>query len=250
MFTVALGGHRWLFSPCIRTQCDYARCMGFDCAVVRHAFEPSRAQASAWLKVPLLISALRNGYDAVGYFDADCEVRAHTPDFRAVFDGAHAEAGLAMAPGHSGRLNSGVIFARATGHAIGLLERIVENAERPVPTAERTTYENGHFIHYATGHPALLVIPHDRWNNNSRLNPSSYVQHYSGGAALREWYLKHRSPFVCRCKMHRAEHHVLRLLDARRSADAMTTEGLRERLGHLTRIVARQLPCFSAEPGK
>ena len=197
VFSIALNAYERWFRTCLESQRAYCQRHGFRYEVVSWAPRPLTARESAWLKVLLLHNALKDldgegGADGSGggwtaFIDADCLVRPHAPSFVTAMEAEAGEADICVANGFSGRLNSGVIFCRRTARARDFLGQMLEGADRPVPRADRTQYENGHFIHYAKDNPIIHTMG-ETWNNNSQIDESSYVQHYSGGD-LREWFI-------------------------------------------------------------
>jgi hypothetical protein len=114
------------------------------------------------------------------------------PDFIQHLDNLSQSHAIFMAPGFSGRINSGVIFVRNHPDGINFLSTILENADREISDpADAAPYENGHFIHWGKGNQSIYLLEHDLWNNNSHLDANCYIQHYSRGK-LRDDYLASR----------------------------------------------------------
>ncbi len=194
VFTIAVGSHRKLFKSCVKTQQAYARRHGHDFLIVDETPRELLPDEASWLKIGMIRAALLHGYEWVAFIDADCDVRPHTPCFAAEFAKFGNEKSLYLAPGISGRLNAGVIFARNAPGAISFFKTVDQHADMQVAEADRTCYENGHVIHFTRGNPHVQVVEHRLWNNNSQMDDSSYIQHYSGGP-LRLWYMEHRAPW-------------------------------------------------------
>jgi hypothetical protein len=191
VFSIALGGYDRPFADCLESQAAYCRRWGYQYTVVREAPRTLRPIEAAWLKIALLRAALGHGYRWVAFLDADCEVREHAPAFVDFLSALAPTKTIFLAPGFKGRINSGVIFLRNAPSSKELLDTVIANADYPVPKEYRTAFENGHMIHFGSNHPAVHMLEHRLWNNNSEMDPSSYIQHYSG-FTLRSSYLESR----------------------------------------------------------
>ncbi|MCM8569190.1 hypothetical protein NE848_07360 [Gramella jeungdoensis] len=188
VFSIALGGYASLFRDCIESQKKY--CSRFDFGYINLKKSPyvlAPAEA-AWLKVFLLREALSCDYDYIAFVDADCEIRKHAPSFVEVLRKKPSKH-IFMCHGFSGRINSGVIFLKNTPQAHTYLETVLDNRHKKVPEEDKALYENGHMIHYGKNNADVEILDFKKWNNNHYLDPTSYIQHYSGGI-LREKYLK------------------------------------------------------------
>lgn len=182
-FTVALNGYEKKFESCILSQFRYSMRYGYKYYCITSMPWLMTPRQSAWSKVAIIRKMMQKNVDQVAFIDADCEVRPHAPKFEDLLNNAQ----MAMALGKSGRLNSGVMFINKSTDVIKYLDTIISNSDKPVPKEDRTAYENGHFIHYAKNVDFINKIDHLKWNNNSVLDPMSYVQHYSGGDLRRYW---------------------------------------------------------------
>lgn len=187
VFSIALEGYSKLFQSCIDSQKEYCSRYGFKYILVDQAPRNLQRAEAAWLKIFLLRSALKCDYNWIAFIDADCEIRKHAPTFIQEFD-KYKDKSIFLAPGFSGRINSGVIFLKNTEEAIGYLEKVIKNGDQEVPYEDKALYENGHMIHYGKNHPYVQLIEAVKWNNNFNLDQNSYIQHYSGGI-LRKQYL-------------------------------------------------------------
>lgn len=194
VFSIAVGSYKSLFESCIRTHRAYSARWGYEYLLVEHLPRAVLATEASWLKIGLIRAALENGYPWVGFIDADCDVRRHAPSFVERFAAIGSAKSVFLAPGISGRLNAGVIFARNSPEAIAFFREVegLSDCEVPAP-GDRAPYENGHVIHCAKNNPSVGVLIHKEWNNNSVMDRRSYIQHYSGGP-LRQWYLDNRTP--------------------------------------------------------
>lgn len=183
-FTIALNGYGEHFRDCIRTHERYCLRYGYTYWRITDVPWAMSAKQCAWLKVEVMRGLLSAGAAHVGFLDADCELRPHTPPFENEYKD---ETKLLIACGKSGRVNSGLLFARPGEDLCDFLELLIEKADFEVPKEDATTYENGHFIHYGRGVDFIGILEHKKWNNNSVLDYNSYVQHYSRGN-LRRWW--------------------------------------------------------------
>lgn len=182
-FTIGLNGFDEKFAECISSQQRYCLRYGYKHWCISDVPWELTAKQCAWLKVEILCSLLRAGARRVAFIDADCEIRPHAPDFLSIL----ADGGMFMAPGKSGRVNSGVIFASNDIEVVTFLEHLLENADIDVPKESQTAYENGHFIHYGRNMEFIGLLDHKKWNNNTCIDRASYIQHYSGGDLRRYW---------------------------------------------------------------
>jgi hypothetical protein len=138
---------------------------------------------SAWLKIPLILSAIKSGYDWIFFVDADCEIRPHTPAIKTI---AVAEQSLYMGLGFSGNVNSGVIIVKNTEDARLFFEQVLKASTIVVP--ETDLGENGHIIHFAKQYSSILKIIPSQWNNNADTQLNDYIRHYSAGGPMRSLF--------------------------------------------------------------
>lgn len=198
VFTIAVNGYDSLFRSCIETHREYCSAHHFDYFSLTQTPEPVTPAESAWLKIVIALEAISAGYRWVGFLDADCDVRSHAPHFAEMFADQFPEKQVFVAPGFSGRINSGVFFVRVAPESSRLFEEILRAADTVVPAEDSAPYENGHVIHYCKNNEITGLLAHDGWNNNSNLNPNSYIQHYTG--PLRQWFMRNRAPLRFRIR--------------------------------------------------
>jgi len=178
LYTVALNGYGTSYKAAIRSHEAYAKRIGADYVCVTKPFVTDPAIA-AWLKVPLLAAGLDSGRDWVGYIDADCVVRTKAPDFRT--DLPDGSSDLYLAEGRSGRVNSGVIFARNSQSSRGYIATVLDSMTRPISSEDRAglKYENGNFIFVDR-----TVAKADRmpltWNNTFEPELDDHIRHFTG----------------------------------------------------------------------
>lgn len=180
VFCVALNGYKQIYQQCIDSHKRYAKQHGYQYLLVDHP--NGSITASVWLKIPLLIQALDNGYDWVAFIDADCYVNPNTPAIQSL---EKKDKSLYMARGFSGNINSGVIFAKQCIRVRNLLQKIYDNCNHQFP--ETDWGENGHVIHYAQGWTGLSILD-QRWNNNTDPDLDDYIRHFSAGGPMRCLY--------------------------------------------------------------
>ena len=170
VFTIALGGYERLFRSCIDAHMSYCRRCSYEYVLVNQTPRPLHLDEAAWLKMPLIKSALVRGYMWVAFIDADCDVRPSAPCLSDNLGSLHKSKSVFVAPGFSGRINSGVILVRNSTAALDLLNKVIDNADNKVPAEDRAPYENGHMIYFGKTHPAVCMLEHHLWNNNSVLD--------------------------------------------------------------------------------
>lgn len=193
VFSIALEGYERLFKSCIKTHMEYCRVQQYEYVLINHAPRRLDPAEAAWLKVPLMKAALEGGYEWVAFIDADCDIRTHMPCFTKYLSQVGEGKSIFMAPGFSGRINSGVIFVKRGSSSLAFFDTVIAHANDKVPRQDKAPYENGHMIHFGKNNPVIHMLDHKLWNNNSELDDESYIQHYSGGK-LRSWYMNNRAP--------------------------------------------------------
>jgi hypothetical protein len=193
LFSIATGGYERLFEHCILSHEAYCRRCDYAYIVVDRPPRRLRPAEAAWLKIPLIQSALAAGYQWVGFIDADCEIRSHAPCFSSHPDLSNGSKSVFLAPGRSGRLNSGLMLVRNSRASADFFQSVMSHAEQDVPDEDKAPYENGHVIFFGKNNPHIGLLRHDLWNNNSTLDDRSYIQHYSG-RVLRKWYVDNLAP--------------------------------------------------------
>lgn len=232
VFSIAINGYDLIYSYCIESHKAYAAKHGFEYLTIQGLVGVPAADA-AWLKLALIAEMLRAGYDWVLFLDADCEVRTACVDFRSVVEDGKD---LYFALGFSGRINSGVIFARRTEGVLRLIEHIIANGDSPVPKEDRAPYENGHVIHFAKSVPFVKIID-SQWNNNRGPRPNDYIRHYTG--PMRE--LAGRSKVRRKVLKLTAlwQNRFMQVLSRRSTLEAT----LRQRMGSLVRVIDAKYKC-------
>gem|GEM_PF-2793016 len=177
VFSVGLNGYHVGYRTCIETQREYARRIGADYYIATKPFVRYPALA-AWLKLTFMSANLIQGYEEVAYIDADCLVRPHAPDFSETMV---ATGSIFMAKGRSGRLNSGVIFARSSSESKLFLDRVLASATESIPLEARANlrFENGNIIYVDEKYGGVTEID-QVWNNSSIPEMDDYIRHFTG----------------------------------------------------------------------
>jgi hypothetical protein len=178
IFSIAFNGYEDVWARCIASHRDYASRIGADYAFIGSDQPVTLLMESTWLKIPLLLAALKSGRTPVLYLDADTMICPAAPDFR---DVATGEGDLFMAKGFSGRVNAGVIMVRHSPRLFALLSRILLNAGINLPDEDKIGWgDNGEIIHFTHRYPGLTVLPRE-WNNNTDPNLPDFIRHFSAG---------------------------------------------------------------------
>ncbi len=190
IFTVALNGYAYEFRDCLRSQREWARDRGYEYAAVTKPRRVEEVALCAWLKIPLTLEAMAAGYEHVMFIDSDARVDGRTPAIEDLGAGAHA---VRMALGRSERLNSGVIYARASDAARSFFGKVLASADEQLAPEDRAhlKYENGNIIHCARHDPTVGTLPL-RWNNTYDAGLDDYIRHYTG--PLRPEHRRSRDP--------------------------------------------------------
>lgn len=178
VFSVALNGYDKAFKRCLESHEAYAERIGADHFTALRPVVPDPAYA-AWMKLTLILSAFDHGYDHVAYIDADCEVRASTPSFVGMLD--RSERPILMANGRTGRINSGVIFARADHVAAVWLRSVVESVTENISDEDRANlrFENGNVIALERRLNGVGELP-PIWNNTFDPEMDDFIRHFTG----------------------------------------------------------------------
>lgn len=226
VFSIALNGYGFGYRSCLKSHREYAHRIGAEHVVVSkpNVDDPSY---SAWLKVSLLRTTLQDGYDWVAYIDADCMVSVTAPDFSEHFDGE--EGSVFMGKGWSGRINSGVIFARRNEESVRFFQEVIDSAENPVPDEDRKDlkFENGNIIYIARVRGGVTIMGQE-WNNISDPALPDNIRHYTG--KMRDLYT--------RSLTDRILFKISRMVFARiKAAPVSRSVGFVEKLEDLTQTV-------------
>ncbi len=226
MFSMAFNGYDLLYNRCIRSQRAYADRHGYLYRFVNRPRWTSLTRECAWLKIALVIRALRRGYDWVFFIDADAEVKPDAPPIQQL---AEPGKSVYLVPGWSGRVNSGVLIVRNAPEALAMFQTILDNAENPVPDEDSISWgENGHVIHYSKNQPFVKLCDR-KWNNNSDPAMPDYVRHYSNGP-MRDTYTQSRlwrSLFTVEKTLARGQGRIVRKVQQQLGQSRPFLENLR-----------------------
>lgn len=192
VFSIALIGYDQIFRYCIDSHRAYCQQHDYDYVLIdKFPGVPDKEEAT-WLKIILIIEALKAGYDWVFFIDADCEVRLHTPAIAAI---KRSGKSIYLAPGHSGFINAGILITESAPESMNFFKNVLDSAGQDLPELsipELSTLawsENPNIVHFAKNNDAVCLLEHRYWNNNTDLDPESYVIHYSSGT-FRAFYLE------------------------------------------------------------
>lgn len=181
VFSVALNGYQWRYRALLKSHQAYAERWGFRHIAVTQPSCSKLGMEVAWLKVALINTALRAGYDWVLFLDADTQVQPHAPN---MLNAQQAGKDIYAARGFSGRFNSGVLMVRNSMHSAAFFHRLQTIACLPLPEEDRVGWgENGYFIHLAkqSEHREHIAELELAWNNNQLAYQADYIRHYSRG---------------------------------------------------------------------
>jgi hypothetical protein len=166
MFTVATNGYDSIFQDCLDSHRNYADNMNYKyIAFTKSPPKGISGTNSAWLKVAIILRALKKGYKNVFFVDADAFIHEYTPPIESVFC---PEKAVYMSVESSGNFNSGVIMIVNNQQSIRFFENLLLRADVPnfmLPKSDICLYENGHVINLAKNSPIVQII-NPKWNYN------------------------------------------------------------------------------------
>ncbi|NEO93667.1 MAG: glycosyltransferase family 77 protein [Moorea sp. SIO3G5] len=192
IFSIATNGYDEIYKDYLTSHQNYANKHGYKYI----AFTKSPPQGisgtnSAWLKVAIILNALKKGYQNVFFIDSDALIRDYTPEIESVFC---PNKFIYMSVESSGNFNSGVIIVINTDKSIKFFNKLLLRADLPnflLPKSDRCLYENGHVINLAKKSPIVQIIS-PKWNYNFNTvlpeNEKEYILHGRGS-----WNKKPRS---------------------------------------------------------
>ena len=134
MFTIALNGYHWQYRKNIQSQRAYAERHGYHYVVVDRPLLTSLGIECAWLKVALILEALKANFDWVIFVDADAQMQPSAP---AVETLAAPQKYVFIARGYSGRINSGVLIAQQSHSAFSYFYQVLENMEKEIKIGDK-----------------------------------------------------------------------------------------------------------------
>ncbi len=237
VFSVAINGYHWKYKKNIDSHRAYAAKQGYRYVVVDRPVISLLDMECAWLKVALMIEALKAGYQWVLFVDADAEIRPEAPPIESLDEVGKC---LYMARGYSQRINSGVLIAKQSEAACQFFRKVLENSDLPLSKADDVGWgENGHIIHFAKDNPSLKLISR-RWNNNGDFFLKDHIRHYSAGP-LRE---KYRTGLIDQFRFL-LSHYSLAVLKRLIFQAELTPDNFRKRLALLIRKSVHRYSEFS-----
>ena len=80
VFSMGFNGYQRIYARNVQTQRAYCARHGMDYEFLDRPFFTPLLMECCWLKVPLILAALDEGWPWVVYIDCDVEVRASCPD--------------------------------------------------------------------------------------------------------------------------------------------------------------------------
>lgn len=181
VFTIATNGYDEIFKEYIASQEDYAKSQGYDFLVFRGRPKSGISGSdSAWLKVPLILKALNEGYRKILFLDSDCMVMPHTPPIESMYkrDGLFYMA----KDGREDIFNTGVMMIINDDRTIKLFRRILNFSDVPgffFPKRFQALYEMGHIVYFSRDKQWLKEIER-KWNDNTNEVTGHYVLHAHG----------------------------------------------------------------------
>ena len=192
MFTIATNGYDKIYKDYLNSHQNYANKYGYQyIAFTKSPPNGISGTNSAWLKVAIILSALKKGYQNVFFIDADALIRDYTPEIQSVF---RVNKYIYMSVESSGNFNSGVIIVINNFPSINFFKKLLFRADVPgflLPKSDRCLYENGHVINLAKKSPIVQIIS-PKWNYNYNTilpeNEKEYVWH-----GRDSWHKKPRS---------------------------------------------------------
>lgn len=184
IFTIATNGYDEVFKDCLDSHNKYAMNQGYNyIAFTKSPPSGISGTNSAWLKVAIILRALKKGYKNVFFIDSDALIQDYTPPIESFFC---PEKFVYMSVESSGNFNSGVIIVINNEQAINFFKKLLFRADLPgfiLPKSDRNLYENGHVINLAKNSTIVQIIS-PKWNYNFNTvlpeNEQEYILHGRG----------------------------------------------------------------------
>ncbi|PKH02999.1 hypothetical protein CXF72_08700 [Psychromonas sp. MB-3u-54] len=185
IFSIALNGYQWLYRNCIDSQRAYAKHYGYEYLVISRPYFTSLGVECCWLKLTVLLEALKAGYDTVLFVDADAYIKTSAHQLESLLQ---PDKYLYLAKSYSGRFNSGVILINNHLKIQQWLTDVISARHLTVlPEYDVGWGENGHIIEYTQNCEFVSTLDR-RWNNTYDIHLSDYIRHFSFGP-LRQNFL-------------------------------------------------------------
>lgn len=178
IFDVALNGYQKLYQTHLASHQRYAERVGATYISVTKPYLSLLGVECCWLKLCLMLHALKSGYEHVLFLDADAHVNEHCPDIRETLT---TDACLYMANGYSKRFNSGVMLTQNCHEIQRFLAQAIATRQQPIPLEDSVGWgENGHLIHLAKQVDFIATLDH-KWNNTYDNQYQDYIRHFNYG---------------------------------------------------------------------
>ncbi len=182
IFSIALNGYQTLYKQNLDSHQRYATRLGVPYIKVTRPFISKLGVECCWLKLCLIQEALKQGYDAVLFLDADTLIMPDSPDIRINFE---TNKYLYMSKGYTNRFNSGVMLVQQHPKVLKYLQQVIDNRFTTIPTEDSVGWgENGHLIHFAKQTNIVGTLDH-KWNNTYDACCNDYIRHYNFGPMRR-----------------------------------------------------------------
>jgi hypothetical protein len=186
VFSIALNGYQWLYRHCIDSQRAYAQHHGYEYLVISRPYFTSLGVECCWLKLTVLLEALKAGYDTVLFVDADAYIKPSAHQLESLLQ---PDKYLYLAKSYSGRFNSGVILVNNHFKIRQWLVEVISARHLSVlPEYDVGWGENGHIIEY-TQNCGFVCTLDRRWNNTYDIQLSDYIRHFSFGPLRQNFFL-------------------------------------------------------------
>lgn len=182
VFSIALNGYQWLYRNNLQTQRQYAHKINADYMLIDSPKVVAMGTECCWLKIPLILAALKKGYRYVLFLDADAYVNKTAPDIRRDLKDPPP---ILMAKGQSDRWNSGVIYAENCDDTFTFFNHVLSRRHTDVDSKNSVGWgENGHVIQVDHEINMISELPL-RWNNTFDLHLNDHIRHFSAGKLRR-----------------------------------------------------------------
>lgn len=178
VFSLALNGYQWSYRKHLKTHRLYAKKLGAEYVLVSKPWFTKLGVECCWLKLHLIETALKCGYDQVLFLDADTWVNYHAPDIR---QNLTLEKHIYMAKGYTQRYNSGVLLVDNHPLAQHFFASVIQSRTKRLPIPDQVGWgENGHIIYFAKNCNFIAELSQS-WNNTHRENIEEFIHHANHG---------------------------------------------------------------------
>jgi hypothetical protein len=178
VLSIALNGYQWLYRNCINSQRAYAQQNGYEYLVITRPYFTALGVECCWLKLTMMLEALRAGYETVLFVDADAYIKSAAHKVETLLE---PDKYLYLAKGYSGRFNSGVMLVNNHFKIQHWLEGVISTRYCSVlPKHDVGWGENGHIIQNTENCEFVSTLDR-RWNNTYDIHLSDYIRHFSFG---------------------------------------------------------------------